>query len=321
MAPFTFGLLDFGYRHKGQSSMHSIMDVVELAQTADELGFANFWLTEHHTFNATAPWASPRMLLPLLLEYTQKIAIGTAGVLINFHSPYQVALDFKLLNNLYPGRCQLGFANGRPSPSIGRQMRCDNFTEYPDDFDQKVARVAYLFQNEKRAIQQEHLILPPAFGHVPGLFSLGNSFRHYTRAVENKAHMVKSTFHALDSMDYDEYDVIARYREEFYARHGTLPRAIIALSGSCVPDEATRQAVKQQVKEANKGSTIVNLLVATPEEFQERIDQIARRYGVDDFVIREVGQYNDQQKESLRLIHESFRLARRPAAQPAMAEQ
>lgn len=313
MASFTFGLLDFGNRHKSQSSMHSIMDVVELAQTADELGFANFWLTEHHSFSATAPWASPRMMLPLLLEYTSNIAIGTAGVLINFYSPYQVALDFKLLNNIYPGRCHLGFANGRPSPSIGRQMRYEQFAEYPDDFDEKVARVAYLFNNEKRAIQQEHLVLPPAFGYAPELFALSSSFRHYKKAVANKSHMVKSTFHALNCMDYEEYDVIARYREAFYQEHGFTPRAIIAISGSCVPDEATRKEVEAQVLAANNGNAIVNTLIATPDEFQERIHRIARRYGVDDFVIREVGHANDQQKESLRLIHEGFGLTKSAA--------
>lgn len=308
MASFTFGILDFGYRHKSQSSMHSIMDVVELAQTADDLGFANFWLTEHHTFNATAPWASPRMVLPLLLEYTSKIAIGTAGVLINFYSPYQVALDFKLLNNMYPGRCHLGFANGRPSPSIGRQMRGEQFVEYPDDFDEKVARVAYLFNNEKSAIQKEHLVLPPAFGFAPELFSLSSSFRHYAKAVAHKTHLVKSTFHALDAMSYEEYDVIARYREDYYARHGEIPRAIIAISGSCVPDEATRLDVEAQVLATNHGSKIVNTLIAPPDEFQDRIHRIAQRYGVDDFVIREVGQFNDQQKESLKLIHDIFDL-------------
>ncbi|MFT5998827.1 MAG: alkanesulfonate monooxygenase SsuD [Neolewinella sp.] len=290
--------------------MHSVMDVVELAQTADELGFANFWLTEHHSFSATAPWASPRMLLPMLLEYTSNIAIGTAGVLINFYSPYQVALDFKLLNNLYPGRCHLGFANGRPSPSIGRQMRYEQFAEYPDEFDEKVARVAYLFNNEKQAIKKEHLVLPPAFGYAPELFSLGSSFRNYDKAVANKSHMVKSTFHALNCMDYEEYDVIARYRESFYKAHGIVPRAIIAFSGSCVPDEATRQDLEAQVLEANKGNTIVNTLIATPDEFQERIHKIAKKYGVDDFVVREVGHSNDQQKESLRLIHQGFNLTK-----------
>jgi alkanesulfonate monooxygenase SsuD/methylene tetrahydromethanopterin reductase-like flavin-dependent oxidoreductase (luciferase family) len=319
MASFTFGLLDFGNRHKSQSSMHSVMDVVELAQTADDLGFANFWLTEHHSFSATAPWSSPRMMLPLLLEYTNEIAIGTAGVLINFYSPYQVALDFKLLNNLYPGRCHLGFANGRPSPSIGRQMRYEQFAEYPDDFDEKVARVAYLLNNEKEAIQKEHLVLPPAFGYAPELFALGSSFRHYEKAVANKSHMVKSTFHALDCMDYEEYDVIARYRESYHKAHGVVPRAIIAISGSCVPDEATRQEVEEQVLVANKGNKIVNTLIAPPDEFQERIHKMAKRYGVNDFVIREVGDSNEQQKESLRLIHQGFGLTKRATEENTFA--
>ncbi|SEQ97112.1 LLM class flavin-dependent oxidoreductase [Neolewinella agarilytica] len=314
MNRLSFGILEFGNRHSDQSSMHTILDVLDFAELAEQKGFSRFWLTEHHVYNPLIGWASPRMLLPLILQQTERIHVGTAGVLMNFHSPYQVALDFRLLANLFPGRCDLGFANGRPSPNIGQQMRCEQFSRYPDDFEFRVNRVARLFGEEESVLRKEQTIIPPAFGSTPDLYALGSSFRRNEWAVNNQMHMVKSTFHTLDSMDFDEYDVIARYRDEFARKHGYTPHAVIALAGSCVPDETTRKQVDEQMKKINYGRPIVNSIVATPDEFQERVWAIAKRYGVSEFVLREVGQHSDQQQESIGLISKSFGLL---ASQPA----
>jgi len=308
MNRLSFGILEFGNRHNDQSSMHTILDVLDFAEAAERLGFSRFWLTEHHVYNPLIGWASPRVLLPLILRQTERINVGTAGVLMNFHSPYRVALDFRLLANLFPGRCDLGFANGRPSQNIGQQLRCEQFSRYPDDFEHRVNRVARLFSEEEAILRKEQTIIPPAFGAIPDLYALGSSFRRYEWAISNRMNMVKSAFHSLDSLDFEEYDIIARYRDEFAKTHGYLPQVVMALAGSCVPNEATGKRVHQEMLKINQGRAIVNSIVAPPEEFQERIWSIARRYGVSEFVIREVGQHSEQQLESIGLISESFGL-------------
>lgn len=312
MKNIKLGILEFGNRHRDQSSLHSVLDVLDYAERADQLGFSRFWLGEHHLFNAMAPWASPQMLLPLLLQQTDRIKVGMAGVLMNFYSPYQVACDFKLLANLFPGRCDLGFANGRPAPRIGRQMRCEQFAEYPDDFTERTQRVATLLHDERRLIEEEQTMIPPVFGGVPNLFWLGSSFRNYPEAIRGQMNMVKSTFHDVNSLRYEEFDVIARYREEFFAQHGYTPRAIIALVGICQEDEHLLVAARERLKKQNKGTISPNTLVGPPELFLERIDALSRRYGVDEFVIFDTGERNEEKIRSLELLSGAFELPSQP---------
>lgn len=134
MNQITLGLLEFGYHQKNTNSLSVIQDVIDYVVKADELGFSRVWLTEHHNFYRTSPWSNPEMLLPVLLGSTERIRIGMAGILINYHSPYRVALNFKLLANLYPRRVDLGLANGTPPENIGRMLRQKNFRKRPDDY-------------------------------------------------------------------------------------------------------------------------------------------------------------------------------------------
>ncbi len=317
-SPLQIGLLEFGHRGEGRSSMHAILDVLELARHADRLGFSRFWLTEHHLYNALAPWSSPRVFLPLLLQQTDRINVGVAGVLMNFHSPYRVATDFKLLANLFPGRCDLGFANGRPSPVVGRALRCEPFGAYPNDFHERVAEVNRYLSEEASLMREKQIVLPPAFGQLPDRYWLGSSFRHYETAAAGGMHMVKSTFHALDSLSFEEYDVVARFRDRFREHNGYEGRAVLALAGSCVPDERTRVRVWEQMKKNNQGHTIVNAIVDTPDNFHERVSTLSTRFGIREVVIREVGSESTQMLESTQLMAGVFDLGNR-AGQPQSA--
>jgi len=319
MTNFRFGVLEFGYRRNDRSSLHALMDVMAQARLADQLGFQQFWLTEHHVHNVLTPWASPRVLLPLLLHETERIRVGMAGVLANFHSPYDIALDFKLLANLFHNRVDLGFANGRPALRIARQMRCEEFPDYPDDFDQRVARTVRLLNEEQTVLERERIVVPPAFGALPDLYQLGSSFRHWRTAVDRRMHMVKSTFHTMNALEHPEADEVARYRDAFAARHGYQPKVIMALAASCVPDEATRREVIKSMRQLHKGSRIVNAIIATPDELAERLEVIGRQFGVTDFVIREVGGDSAQQQNSLRLIASSELMA--PSVSPVFHNQ
>ncbi|MEL6654219.1 MAG: LLM class flavin-dependent oxidoreductase [Bacteroidota bacterium] len=87
------------------------MQLFEYAQIADELGFSRFWLGEHYD-DPLNYWSNPEPLLPLLLGHTERINVGTAGILIRLHSPFRVATNFRLLNSMFMGRVDLGLAGG-----------------------------------------------------------------------------------------------------------------------------------------------------------------------------------------------------------------
>lgn len=76
---------------------------IKLASKADELGYERFWVTEHHNIPLLAS-ASPELLIGQIAASTQRIRVGSGGVMLPNHSPLKVAENFKLLETFYPGR-------------------------------------------------------------------------------------------------------------------------------------------------------------------------------------------------------------------------
>ncbi|MNX66249.1 Limonene 1,2-monooxygenase [compost metagenome] len=93
---------------------------VELAQTAERLGYSRFWVSEHHDGDKVAG-SSPEVLIAYLLAKTNRIRIGSGGVMLQHYSPYKVAENFNVLSSLAPGRVDLGI--GRAPGGLPRSTR------------------------------------------------------------------------------------------------------------------------------------------------------------------------------------------------------
>ena len=82
---------------------------------ADELGFSEAWIGEHHT----APWEphpSPDLLVAQALLQTQRMRIGPGGFLLPYHHPAELACRVAYMDHLSQGRYMLGIgASGLPS--------------------------------------------------------------------------------------------------------------------------------------------------------------------------------------------------------------
>ena len=95
----------------------SIRDTVALAQYAETLGYERFWVSEHHNHGSIAGTA-PEILMAAIAATTQRIRVGSAGVMLPHYSPFKVAEQFRVLDSLAPGRIDLGL--GRAPGSDGR---------------------------------------------------------------------------------------------------------------------------------------------------------------------------------------------------------
>ena len=84
---------------------------------ADELGFSEAWIGEHHT----APWEphpSPDLLVAQALMQTKRMRIGPGGFLMPFHHPAELANRVAMLDHLAQGRLNFGVAaSGLPQLS------------------------------------------------------------------------------------------------------------------------------------------------------------------------------------------------------------
>ena len=105
--PVPLSVLDLATVREGHTSADALRGTIEIAKTADDLGYARFWLAEHHNMQAVASTAPP-VLIAAVAAQTQRIHVGSGGVMLPNHMPFVVAEQFALLEALHPGRIDLG---------------------------------------------------------------------------------------------------------------------------------------------------------------------------------------------------------------------
>ncbi|TAF09401.1 MAG: LLM class flavin-dependent oxidoreductase [Nostocales cyanobacterium] len=103
------------YENHHQDARRAIFEQVLLVKQAENLGFEEAWISEHHFSQSNL---SPSMLLLVahLAGVTSTIRLGTGAVLLPFHNPIRVAEDIATLDNLCSGRLAFGIAKGGPFP-------------------------------------------------------------------------------------------------------------------------------------------------------------------------------------------------------------
>jgi len=87
-------------------------DMVEQARLADEVGFGCWWAVEHHTAPAFSVSTAPEMMLAVLAQHTERLRLGTAGILAPFaiHHPIRIAERAAWVDVMSGGRLELGLA-------------------------------------------------------------------------------------------------------------------------------------------------------------------------------------------------------------------
>lgn len=103
----TLSVLDQSPIRPGATAAMALRETIELAQLADRLGYARYWLAEHHASAAFAGTA-PEILIGQVARETARIRVGSGGVMLTHYSPLKVAECFRVLEALYPGRVDLG---------------------------------------------------------------------------------------------------------------------------------------------------------------------------------------------------------------------
>jgi luciferase family oxidoreductase group 1 len=92
---------------QGKSKAEALHETIALARAAEEDGYHRFWLAEHHESPGFAG-TTPALMALAVLEATTRITVGSGGVLLGLHEPWQVAEAFDVLAALHPGRVNLG---------------------------------------------------------------------------------------------------------------------------------------------------------------------------------------------------------------------
>jgi luciferase family oxidoreductase group 1 len=113
-------VLDLVPVRSDQTTAGALAATLSLARVADEQGYRRYWLAEHHNMPAVAA-TNPPVLIGLVAGATERIRVGSGGVMLPNHAPLVVAEQFALLEAAFPGRIDLG---------IGRAPGSDPVTSY-----------------------------------------------------------------------------------------------------------------------------------------------------------------------------------------------
>lgn len=163
-------VLDLAPVNAGSDAAQSFKNSVRLAQHVEELGFSRLWLAEHHNMPGIGSSATS-VLIGHIAGQTERIRVGSGGVMLPNHAPLVIAEQFGTLESLYPGRIDLG---------LGRAPGSDQATAYAlrrtlhssgDEFPQQVEELQnYFSDNPKGSVRA----FPGTGLNVP-LWLLGSS--------------------------------------------------------------------------------------------------------------------------------------------------
>lgn len=106
-APLRLSVLDQSVAVAGRPQSASIRETLALAEYCETLGYHRFWVSEHHSHPAIVGTA-PEVLMAAIAARTNRIRIGSAGVMLPHYATLKVAEQFRVLDALAPGRIDLG---------------------------------------------------------------------------------------------------------------------------------------------------------------------------------------------------------------------
>ncbi|MFD0776168.1 LLM class flavin-dependent oxidoreductase [Streptomonospora algeriensis] len=199
-------LLDLAHISEGMTPRDSLDASLTLAKRADESGYRRIWYAEHHNMSTIASSATS-VLIAHIAAHTERIRLGSGGVMLPNHAPLTIAEQFGTLATLHPGRIDLGVgrAPGTDQNTM-RALRRD--ASAADTFPQDVLELQGYLAGDSRI---------PGVDAVPGkgtdvpLYILGSSlFGAKLAATMGMPYSFASHF-APSALE----EAVAVYRREF----------------------------------------------------------------------------------------------------------
>ena len=134
-----WSVLDQSTAAEGSTQDAAIRESLALARLCDTLGYHRYWVSEHHN-SASIVGTAPEILIAAIAATTQRIRVGSAGVMLPHYSALKVAEQFRVLEAIAPGRIDLGV--GRAPGSDQLTARALNpYSNAADDFPQQVVEL------------------------------------------------------------------------------------------------------------------------------------------------------------------------------------
>ncbi|WP_435419017.1 LLM class flavin-dependent oxidoreductase [Parerythrobacter aurantius] len=229
----ALSVLDLVPVREGGTVTDAFAASAELARTAERAGYRRIWIAEHHAMEGIAGGATS-VAIAHIGSVTSTIRIGSGGIMLPNHTPFQIAEQFGTLDALYPGRIDLGLGRAPGAgPELQRALR-KNLHAASEYFPQDVI--------ELRALLTGDLDLPikatPGHGSNVEMWMLGSSLFGAQLAARLGLPYAFASHFAPDHLD----DALAIYRRDFQPSAALeKPHVMAAMQVICAPTDEEAQ--------------------------------------------------------------------------------
>src|SRR4051794_26794769 len=142
----VLSVLDQAPISEGATGADALKNSLDLARLCEKLGYHRYWVAEHHGTPMLA-CASPEALIGPIAATTERIRVGSGGVMLPHYSPLKVAETFSILAGLFPGRIDLGLGRAPGTDQMTMlALQRDRRQAGPDDFPQQLAELLAYFE-------------------------------------------------------------------------------------------------------------------------------------------------------------------------------
>lgn len=156
-------ILDVAGVKQGKTPRDSFLHSVRLAQHVEKLGFNRYWFAEHHNMPGIASSATS-LLIGHIAGATERLRVGSGGVMLPNHAPLVIAEQFGTLESLYPGRIDLGLGRAPGTDYATAQALRRTLLSGGEDFPEQLEELRSYFEEDPdaqvRAVPGEGLDIP-----------------------------------------------------------------------------------------------------------------------------------------------------------------
>ncbi|MBS9782899.1 MAG: LLM class flavin-dependent oxidoreductase [Arcobacter sp.] len=327
-------VLDQSPIHDDKEDKQGLHDTIELAKLCESWGYHRYLLAEHHDTPGYASCA-PEVMVGAVASATSKIRVGSGGIMLNHYSSFKVAETFNMLSAIYGDRIDLGIGRASGGSFLATRALYSNNSDYSQ---KAYDLINYLDDTIPKDSYFHGVNLSPKGEKNIPVYLLGSSDASASLAGYLGAGFILALF--IGTHDRNP-SIIEDYKKSFNpSKNFKSPKAAITVA--CIVAESKEKAqeiasthtywkvqafrhssrdnlqnpkkVKELFKElshedqAYYHETMDTMILGTPKECKEQIENLAKDYGVDEVIIVNVTYSFEDRKKSYELLAKEFNM-------------